>query len=58
MVKVIENRSLSRRIAEETEVRHESPQVLLLDQGQVIMHTSHGQITKKRLTQWAQNPFG
>ncbi|WP_260989971.1 bacillithiol system redox-active protein YtxJ [Paenibacillus xylanexedens] len=58
MVKVIENRPLSRHIAEETEVRHESPQVLLLDQGQVIQHTSHGRITKKRLTQWAQNPFG
>ncbi|WP_249281256.1 bacillithiol system redox-active protein YtxJ [Paenibacillus sp. 7516] len=58
IVKVIENRSLSRRIAEETEVHHESPQVLLLDQGQVIKHTSHGKITKKRLLQWAQNPFG
>lgn len=58
MVKVIENRPLSRHIAEETEVRHESPQVLLLDQGRVIQHASHGHITKKRLTQWAQNPFG
>ncbi|WP_339304779.1 bacillithiol system redox-active protein YtxJ [Paenibacillus sp. FSL R5-0519] len=58
IVKVIENRSLSRHIAEETEVHHESPQVLLLDQGQVVKHTSHGKITKKRLLQWAQNPFG
>ncbi|MGF9700587.1 bacillithiol system redox-active protein YtxJ [Paenibacillus sp. MABNR03] len=58
IVKVIENRPLSRRIAEETEVHHESPQVLLLDQGQVMKHTSHGKITKKRLLQWTQNPFG
>lgn len=58
IVKVIESRSLSRRIAEDTEVHHESPQVLLLDGGQVIQHTSHGKITRKRLLQWAQNPFG
>lgn len=55
IVKVIENRPLSRRIAEETEIRHESPQVLLLDQGQVVEHTSHGKITKKRLMQWSQS---
>ncbi|MEC0127189.1 bacillithiol system redox-active protein YtxJ [Paenibacillus pabuli] len=58
IVRVIESRSLSRRIAEDTEVHHESPQVLLLDSGQVIQHTSHGKITRKRLMQWAQNPFG
>lgn len=58
IVKVIESRTLSRRIAEDTEVHHESPQVLLLDSGQVIQHTSHGKITRKRLLQWAQNPFG
>ncbi|WP_440115411.1 bacillithiol system redox-active protein YtxJ [Paenibacillus sp. QZ-Y1] len=58
IVRVIESRSLSRRIAEDTEVHHESPQVLLLDNGQVIEHTSHGKITRKRLMQWAQNPFG
>ncbi|PQP85339.1 bacillithiol system redox-active protein YtxJ [Paenibacillus sp. PCH8] len=58
LVKVIENRPLSLHIAGETEVRHESPQVILLDQGKVVHHTSHGKVTKKRLLQWAQNPFG
>lgn len=58
IVKVIESRTLSRRIAEETEVHHESPQVLLLDCGQVIQHTSHGKVTRKRMLQWAQNSFG
>ncbi|WP_260865916.1 bacillithiol system redox-active protein YtxJ [Paenibacillus xylanexedens] len=57
IVKVIESRALSRHIAEETAVIHQSPQVLLLEQGRVIQHTSHGKITKKRLTQWAQDPF-
>lgn len=57
MVNVIESRPLSRRIAEETEVRHESPQVLLLSEGKVIHHASHSKITKKKLLQWAQEPF-
>lgn len=57
MVNVIESRPLSRRIAEETEIRHESPQVLLLSEGRVLHHASHSKITKKKLLQWAQELF-
>jgi bacillithiol system protein YtxJ len=41
-VNVIGQRPVSRRIAEDTEVRHESPQVLLIGAGQkVLWHASH-----------------
>jgi bacillithiol system protein YtxJ len=43
------SRSLSSLIAEETGVRHESPQVFLYRDGNVAWHTSHGQIRLERL---------
>ncbi len=44
-VLVIEQRPLSRWIAEETGVTHESPQVLLFVDGKVSWHASHWDIT-------------
>lgn len=38
------NRELSNKIAEKTGVRHESPQLLLLNNGEVIWHGSHGSV--------------
>ncbi|MGI9548351.1 MAG: bacillithiol system redox-active protein YtxJ [Flavobacteriaceae bacterium] len=40
------NRAISNEIAERYEVRHESPQLLLLKEGKVAVHTSHGAITE------------
>lgn len=44
-VKVRETREVSNRIAEETGIQHQSPQVLLMKDKQVLWNTSHGQIT-------------
>lgn len=38
------NRELSNKIAERTVVRHESPQLLLLNNGEVHWHGSHGSV--------------
>ncbi|UCZ52313.1 bacillithiol system redox-active protein YtxJ [Bacillus shivajii] len=51
---VQDSRELSNHIAEKFGVKHESPQVLLFDDGDVIWHDSHWNITKKSLTNaWA-----
>ncbi len=38
---LIRHRSISNQIAEEFNVRHQSPQVIVLREGRVIYHTSH-----------------
>jgi len=42
-------RDVSNHIAKATGVRHESPQVLLVKEGQVLFHTSHSKITRRAL---------
>lgn len=44
-------RPLSQSVAERTSVRHESPQALLVWQGQVVWHASHWSITADSLAQ-------
>ncbi|MBB6282670.1 MULTISPECIES: bacillithiol system redox-active protein YtxJ [Geobacillus] len=46
---VQEARPLSNYIAELTGVKHESPQVLLFENGQVVWHASHWKITYEAL---------
>lgn len=41
---VISYRSLSRTLASKFEVQHESPQVLMIKNGVVVAHASHGSI--------------
>lgn len=41
---VVRNRDLSDRIASMLDVRHESPQVLLIEDGEAVWHASHGGI--------------
>lgn len=41
---VIGSRTVSNTIANELEVHHESPQIILLNRGEVVWHESHGQI--------------
>ena len=49
-VHVIEERPLSRFVAAQTGVTHESPQALLLACGKVVWHASHDAITVESLT--------
>ncbi|QKY71037.1 bacillithiol system redox-active protein YtxJ [Lentibacillus sp. CBA3610] len=54
MVKVIENRDISNQIAEETDVKHESPQIFLIHNKEVLWHTSHSKITKDSINEALQ----
>lgn len=49
LIEVQNARSASNRVAEVTGVRHESPQALLIEDGTVRWHRSHGQITAQSL---------
>lgn len=48
-VKVIESRPASLYLAEKIELRHQSPQIILIEQGKVVWHESHWQITVEQL---------
>lgn len=49
IVLVIEDRPVSNQIAEQFGIKHESPQVFLLEDGQVRWNTSHWKITRVTL---------
>lgn len=49
IVLVIEDRPVSNQIAEILGIKHESPQVFLLEDGQVRWNTSHWKITREAL---------
>ena len=49
IVDVIENRLISSYVAQKTGVPHESPQALVLDQGQIIWRGSHFSVDAKTL---------
>ncbi len=54
-VDVIDRREVSRKIAEDTGVKHESPQALLLGPGQeVLWHASHATIHGRSLAEAAK----
>lgn len=50
-VKVRETREISNQIADETNIRHHSPQVLLIKNKEALWHTSHTRITVDNLTE-------
>jgi bacillithiol system protein YtxJ len=51
-VDVIENRSRSNEVAEIYGIRHESPQVIILDDaGDILWHASHYDITEQSIGQ-------
>ena len=52
---VIAERPLSRSIAEESGIRHESPQALLFVDGQCVWNASHGGITRQTLEEAVSN---
>lgn len=49
MVDVIQERSISKYIAEKTGITHESPQMLILKDGEVIWHASHFNVKLENL---------
>ncbi|EGK11830.1 general stress protein [Desmospora sp. 8437] len=49
MVKVIESRPVSNRIAEDLGVQHKSPQAILVKDGEEVWNTSHWHITVESL---------
>jgi bacillithiol system protein YtxJ len=51
VVLVIENRSLSDAIAEHLDVRHQSPQAILVKDGRAAWHASHWSITADSLSE-------
>jgi bacillithiol system protein YtxJ len=50
LVKVIEARPVSNKIAEDVAVKHESPQAILIKEQQATWSKSHFDITRKSLT--------
>ena len=49
MIKVIECRPVSSQATEELGVKHQSPQVLLVSDRQVLWHASHLEVTQAKL---------
>ena len=49
MVDVIKCRDISNEIAEKTGVKHESPQIFLVENGEVTWHASHWNIKSETL---------
>lgn len=49
MVKVIESRPLSLWLADRLNVKHASPQIMLVKNGVVVWHASHGSICVQAL---------
>lgn len=49
LIDVINERTLSTHIASHIGVRHESPQILLISNGQCIFHTSHFDVSLKNI---------
>ncbi len=56
LVSVREDRDLSRHIAERTNIRHASPQIIVLCRGQVTSVASHDEITESELAAMALFP--
>jgi bacillithiol system protein YtxJ len=50
-VKVIESRQVSNQIAEDLDIRHQSPQVILIKNKKGIWNTSHWNINKGKITE-------
>lgn len=50
---IINNRALSNKIAAEFEVRHESPQILLINDGDCVYNESHSAIDMDDITDFS-----
>ena len=54
VILVREDRPVSNAVAERFDIKHESPQIFLLEDGQVKWHTSHWKITKAAIAEAVQ----
>lgn len=52
VVNVVQDRTLSRKLADDLGVRHESPQAILMQSGEAMNHASHHEITVQLLEGW------
>ncbi|TDF99624.1 bacillithiol system redox-active protein YtxJ [Paenibacillus piri] len=50
LVKVIESRPVSNRIAEDTGIKHASPQILFVKNKEAVWNTSHWSVTRAHMT--------
>lgn len=50
LVKVIESRPVSNQIAEDTGVKHASPQILYVKNKEAVWNTSHWSVTRAHIT--------
>ncbi|WP_228275791.1 bacillithiol system redox-active protein YtxJ [Gracilibacillus oryzae] len=51
MVKVIESRRVSNEIAKDTNIPHKSPQILFIENQQILWNTSHWKITEHHISE-------
>ena len=51
-IDVISQRSLSLALAETTEIKHESPQLILWNNDQVAAHASHDRVNEEMVNEW------
>ncbi|WP_435925007.1 bacillithiol system redox-active protein YtxJ [Paenibacillus sp. DYY-L-2] len=49
LIYVVEDREVSNEAADKLGVKHESPQAILIKDGQAVWHTSHSRITEETL---------
>ena len=56
-IDVVAQRPLSLVLAEELNILHESPQLILLSEGNVLAHGSHHQVTETTVENWRKE-FG
>ena len=57
LVKVIESRPVSNQIATDVEVKHESPQAIIIHHKQALWNASHWKITTKSIKEAMQTAF-
>jgi len=50
LVKVIESRPISLQIAEDTHIKHESPQIMYLEKQEKVWSASHWSVTKAHIS--------
>lgn len=50
LVKVIESRPISLQIADDTGIKHESPQIMFLDKKAKVWSATHWAVTKEHIT--------
>ena len=54
---VVAQRPLSLALAEDLNIQHESPQLILIADGKVLAHGSHQQVTETTVINWREE-FG